>query len=1306
MKINSGGLAWHFIFFNSLAAIGILIFSSSQTSAQITPDNTLGNESSVVNPRDATSDSIEGGAIRGQNLFHSFQEFNVDAGRGVYFANPEAITNIFSRVTGNDVSDILGTLGVDGAANLFLINPNGIIFGEDASLDVNGSFAATTADGIEFGEQGFFSTSNPESPKLLTINPSAYLFNQVAPGAIVNNSTAANSNELFSSGLSLQPGKNISLIGGDINLNGGIINAPEGKVALGGLSTVGKIEISENGSLSFPDGVARSDVSLSNQASVNVPGDGGSIDVNARNLNLSGTSGLFTGIIGDFSGEGTVGDDINIEATNEIIASQGSRIQSRVYEDFIGDAGNINIQTGSLSLREGSIVSNSTYGNGNAGDVTIDAKNTISVDGFGNEGIPSGIFSNVGSEDIVGNAGEIKITTRNLTLTNGGVVNATTFGEGNTGKVTINASNSIFVNGEAEDDFFNSGIFSSVQDTGKGNSGGTEITTSNLNVTNNGIISAVTLGDGDSGNINIQVRSLSLEDRGKINASTFGQGDAGKVAINASDSVSLDDGGIGSEIVDSAKGNSGGIEITTGNLSLTNSSLISANTLGEGDAGKVAINASDSVSLDDSSGLASLVENTAKGNSGGVEVTTSNLSLTNGSLIDASTLGEGSAGKITINATDSVSLDGFNSVIFSEVDDTAKGNSGGIEMTTANLFLINGGSINSNSSGNGNSGKISINAADTIAVDGGSIFNPIKGGADSSSQGIEINTTNLSLTNGGQINASTFGEGGNAGKIIINANGIISADGANSAVLSEVNTFAQGNSGEIEITTGNLSLTNGAGITTSTNGEGNGGQITINAADTISADGKTKDGTVVSSIFSVVSPRAKGDAGDINITTNDLFLTNGGEIDASTFGQGDGGEISINATDTIFADGGDSGVFSSVSSEAQGNAGDIKISTGDLFLTNEGQINSSTFGQGDGGEISINATDTIFAKGDDSGILTSVDSKAKGNAGDININSADLGLINRGIISASTFSEGNTGKITINVSDTIIAGGTGGIGSIVAPTGKGNSEGIEITTPNMFLINQGIINTDSFGLGNAGNIILKVDNLTLDSGSSIAASNNPSANISNILSGGNIDIQISNNLILRNNSDISTQASINANGGNIDITADGVIAFDDSDIFAFAADGQGGNINLNTPAYFAENFTLNSLTSNPDFLDNNARADLNATGAVSGAVSIPDVSFIQNSLNDLPNNSINTDELVANSCVSPVGNRQQGKFIITGKGGLPARPGNGSISDFATGEVRNVPNNITGWQRGEPIIEPQGVYRLANGKLVMSRECQ
>jgi filamentous hemagglutinin family protein len=118
--------------------------------------SSLGNESSIVAPnvniKGNSADSIEGVAMRNTSLFHSFSEFNIGEGNRVYFANPKGIQHIFTRVTGNNISQILGTLGVNGSANLFLINPNGILFGNNASLDLNGSFIATTAESILFND--------------------------------------------------------------------------------------------------------------------------------------------------------------------------------------------------------------------------------------------------------------------------------------------------------------------------------------------------------------------------------------------------------------------------------------------------------------------------------------------------------------------------------------------------------------------------------------------------------------------------------------------------------------------------------------------------------------------------------------------------------------------------------------------------------------------------------------------------------------------------------------------------------------------------------------------------------------------------------------------------------------------------------------------------------------------------------------------------------------------------------------------------------------------------------------------------
>jgi filamentous hemagglutinin family protein len=233
----------------SIAIGGAYAFSANSTLAQeLKPvaDNTLGAESSVVTPTSPQADRIDGGAIRGANVFHSFSQFNIGEGREAYFANPSGIENILSRVTGSDASRIFGKLGVLGDANLFLINPNGIIFGRNASLDVRGSFVGTTANAIQFGNQGFFNATNPNTPALLTVNPSAFFFNQIAAAPIQNNSVATAGRDpagLNALGLRVPDGKSLLLVGGNVSMDGGRLNANGGRVELGGLGEPGTVGV-------------------------------------------------------------------------------------------------------------------------------------------------------------------------------------------------------------------------------------------------------------------------------------------------------------------------------------------------------------------------------------------------------------------------------------------------------------------------------------------------------------------------------------------------------------------------------------------------------------------------------------------------------------------------------------------------------------------------------------------------------------------------------------------------------------------------------------------------------------------------------------------------------------------------------------------------------------------------------------------------------------------------------------------------------------------------------------------------------
>lgn len=163
MNVSNNKLFLSYITFE----FAVLALGCTVVNAQVIPDGTLGVENSLVKPGDSINgllnDQIDGGAIRGSTLFHSFQEFNIGEGRGIYFTNHTGIENILSRVTGSNSSTILGRLGVIGGnANLFLINPNGIIFGSNASLDINGSFLGSTANNIELSGGIQSDAKNPQ----------------------------------------------------------------------------------------------------------------------------------------------------------------------------------------------------------------------------------------------------------------------------------------------------------------------------------------------------------------------------------------------------------------------------------------------------------------------------------------------------------------------------------------------------------------------------------------------------------------------------------------------------------------------------------------------------------------------------------------------------------------------------------------------------------------------------------------------------------------------------------------------------------------------------------------------------------------------------------------------------------------------------------------------------------------------------------------------------------------------------------------------------------------------------------------
>ncbi|MBD1891580.1 filamentous hemagglutinin N-terminal domain-containing protein [Coleofasciculus sp. FACHB-SPT9] len=803
------------------------LVTATPSVAQIVPDATLPNNSTVTTKGKVST--ITGGTVAGNNLFHSFKEFSVINGSTAYFNNDWAIQNILTRVTGSSVSNINGLIKANGAANLFLINPVGIIFGSKANLDIGGSFLASTADSLLFSNGIEFSATNTQTKPLLTVNTPLGLRLRDNPASV----------KVQGSNLEVEPNQNLVLVGGDIRLHKAKLTAPGGQLELGGLSIAGEVGLKENGSLNFPNNVARADVSLTNSSSVDVrAGGGGFIRINARNFKVSEGSKLTAGIEKNLGTPEAQAGDVEINAS-DTVSLDGSKVETQVEKNAKGNAGNIEITTDSLSLNNQASLKANTLGQGNAGQVIIRARDTISLwdEGF--------ITSRV-EENAVGSSGGIDITAGILSMVNKAGLTASTEGTGNAGRIIIRASDTISLR---DGSFINSRVVKN----GVGNSGGIDITTGSLSLSDRASLNA-------SGSIDITTGSLSLSDRASLNADTLGGGNIGQVIIRASNAISLRDGSfINSRVVKNGVGNSGGIDITTGSLSLSNQASLKANTLGQGNAGQIIIRASDTISLWDQSSITSRVEENAVGNSGGIDITTGSLSLSNAS-VKVNTLGQGNAGQVIIRARDTISLwdEGF---ITSRVEENAVGSSGGIDITAGILSMVNKAGLTASTEGTGNAGRIIIRASDTISLRDGSFINSrvVKNGVGNSG-GIDITTGSLSVTNNGELNVSSFGQG-NVGNLDIQADFILLEN--QGRLTAET---ASGNGGNIKLQVQDLLLLrHNSQISTNAGtakAGGNGGNITINAPFIVAVPSENSD---------ITANAYTGSGGKVKITAQGIF---------------------------------------------------------------------------------------------------------------------------------------------------------------------------------------------------------------------------------------------------------------------------------------------------------------------------------------------------------------------------------------------------------------------------------------------------
>jgi filamentous hemagglutinin family protein len=367
-------------FLNGLGQLLMCLGLSAPAIAQIVPDTTLPVNSTV--PPNCLNCTIDGGSVRGGNLFHSFTQFSVPTGGSAYFNNPVNIQSIISRVTGPYLSTIDGLIQANGGANLIFINPNGIIFGSNARLNIGGSFLASTARSIGFAD-GFVFSATPQDTPLLTSsipvglgfqNPGSIQVQGQGHSLVTPTFVRPPSGLGTNPGLSVRPGQTLAMLGGDVILDGGVLNAPGGHVEL---ASVGEGNVRLLPSLSgwqfAYEPVQRfNNLWLTNRSLADTSGLGGnSINVQGRNIRVdhgSVLTGFNTGTIPSGNLTLNATESIRLSGTDPIARTPGF-ISNTTGGRAPGGA--IEVSSPLLILSEGGMLGTQTFGDNPAGDVRI-----------------------------------------------------------------------------------------------------------------------------------------------------------------------------------------------------------------------------------------------------------------------------------------------------------------------------------------------------------------------------------------------------------------------------------------------------------------------------------------------------------------------------------------------------------------------------------------------------------------------------------------------------------------------------------------------------------------------------------------------------------------------------------------------------------------------------------------------------------------------------------------------------------------------------------------------------------------------
>ena len=1080
--------------------LGTFVFLSG-VSAQIKTDASLGQSAqTLTGPNFAIPQTL--GKLAGNNLFHSFETFNILSGQTANFTTDTAgINNVISRVTGGSLSQINGKLQltpVSGTPGFFFINPAGVTLGAGASIDVPGAFHVSTANYLKFADGHFYADASKAST-FSSASPEAFGFLGTTRASITVKDGAK---------LETKPLSPIGIVGGDIEVNNASITTQGSGVHI------------------LASGQKALDISVT-----------GALPVSEGNLTI-----LNGGNISSFSLGSIADETMALSAGTVIIDSQGNSTRTGITSQSVvgGTSQTMNVDvmaSESLSLKNAGRIKATTASSGNAGAIKVNAGN-VTMDGTG-AAFLTGIWSDSTG---TGGANRVELTaTGNLSLNNSAAILSDSATSNNThlSAVKVSAAN-VSIDGKGNP------VVTGIYTESQMNAGHVDVTTpGNLSISNAGIISSNIFANGIPGAVKVNTSSLTIDGQGvslptgivlqkssgSIDVTATGAiaivnngriysspsisgGTAATIKVSA-DSITLGSKGNITSDAESGTGKAGSIDVATQNkLTITDGGRISSTTFSSGDAGSVKVRAG-SVAIDrqnsnKGTGIfsASLNQTSHAGNAGSVELSVvGDISMINGAEIFSDTESDASAGAIRVSA-DSLSISATSS-IHSKVNsvagaESAGGNAGAIDVTIAKNLDI-GGEISSLVNTPGHAGLVKVNAGDITIQSGGGIYSKTgEFSANGQSGNVDVTATGyLSIFANGSISASTttskdagtvkvaarsisidgaqnifvpthissdaLGGSGNAGSVDVLATEKLTV--ANAGSISSTAFFGSGNAGTVTVAvpSGSLVVSNGGTVLSSTYTSGKGGILNISAKDIILDKGH---------FYNKAETNSKGNAETINVAATSLSLLHGATISAETLSSGSAGSVKVNVG-ILLVDGASSTTSSTIkasaTSHSSGQIGTVVVNAADsITLTHAG-------------ELSIRNDATVTNPASISPTLLTV------TAPTIVLKDAKITAASTGNVSASSIQITATDRLSIDPSSISTSANLGNGGSITLQGGK------------VMTLDNSQITTSVAGLtGNGGDIHVSADTLMMNTG--FIQANTAAANAAGGLVG--IDVQM------------------------------------------------------------------------------------------------------------------------------------------------------------------------------------------------------